>query len=205
MRATASLLHPRSWRMASVCCPRPGTASTRGSKALVLPGGSSAGMGPLGVGTSSMYLDVNTQASRDSLNSPLGITSAGFAARRSPPSQHGHAYLTRSCRITRSCCGMMFICSLVTTPISFSTAPSCGHTRSDSGSSCRTTWRGRLGSSSLRPRFTVRLCAGTLTVSSPSSTTSSTADCAWAPRASASLKNMSFWWVAPASLLAANN
>ncbi|MCY1557449.1 hypothetical protein D9M68_942980 [compost metagenome] len=75
-------------------------------------------------GRPSTYLEVITQASRPSLNSPLGMTCSGLAARRSVPSQHGQAYLTRSWRITRTCCGMMSSCSLASTPISRSTAPS---------------------------------------------------------------------------------
>ena len=89
-------------------------------------------------GSPSRYFDVITQASAASLSSPLGITCGGFGARRRPPSQHGQAYFTRSWRITRTCCGTMSSCSLTSTPISRSAAPSCGHTRSSSGSSWRT-------------------------------------------------------------------
>ena len=129
---------------------------------------------------------------------------AGRGASRMPPSQHGQAYLTRSCRMTRTCCGMMSSCSLDSTPISRSAAPSCGHTRSPSGSSWRITSRGSAGSSGLRPRL-VRLWPGTSTLSLSSLLQpSSIAGSACAPRSSASLKNMSFCRTA-ASLLAAKS
>jgi len=86
-------------------------------------------------GRPSKYFEVITQARAASLSNPLGVTCGGLAATRMPPSQQGHAYFTRSWRITRTCCGTMSNCSLTSTPISFRRAPSRGHTRSPSGSS----------------------------------------------------------------------
>jgi hypothetical protein len=95
----------------------------------------------------------------------------------------------------------MSSCSLTSTPIWLKRAPSCGHTRSWSGSSWRSTSRGRAGSSGLRPRL-ARRCAGT-SINAPS--IGAAAGCACAPSTSASLKNRSFWCAALTSLLAANS
>jgi len=86
-------------------------------------------------GSASWYLALMTQASAFSVNNPLGTSLAGAGAVRTVPLQHGHAYFTRSWRMTRTCSGTMSSCSLASTPISLSALPSCGHTRSPSGSS----------------------------------------------------------------------
>ena len=90
-------------------------------------------------GKPSSYLAVITQARALSVNRPLGMICAGLAATRSALSQHGQAYFTRSWRITRTCWGMMSICSLASMPIGVSRAPSCGQMRSASLNSWRTT------------------------------------------------------------------